>query len=89
MQLAQPVHSGAQVDTSTAGQLYRLGQEMEKVVRDSTRKQLQRELTAEEEREMQVHIYGTTSVLSQEPVGAAEETQDKSTMEDAEWGDGQ
>ncbi len=85
MHLQKPFTMGEQVDTSAAGQLYRLGQAMEKVVRDSMRTQSQRELTAEEERSMQEQVYGTISALSH-PFAPAVPTDSENAMDDEEVG---
>ena len=85
MHLQMPVKSGGQVDTSAAGQLYRLGQAMEKVFRDSMRNQNQRELTAAEERSMQEQIYGTTSALSH-PFAPEVPSDSENAMDDEEVG---
>ena len=75
------------MDLCPAGQLHRLGQEIERIFQTSLKEQNQRDLAEEENRQTQVCIYGMVSALSQQlescrPQSAAQDDQ----MEDTEEG---
>ena len=71
-QMRPPARSGIQIDQVASNMLYEKAKEIECIYRESIRRQHGRELTAEEERNMQIQVYGMSSSLSHPLEEAAE-----------------